>query len=241
MSAEAPRAQSIGLLLVMVAAGALAWQLQLGPRLQVDASDLASLPSRVGAWEALDVPLEAAVESELRADFNLQRVYRMRTGEPLWLYIGYYGTQRGGRPEHTPRGCYTGAGWGIVSTRTLEVDRARGLRANEYLVEREGHRRLIHFWYRSHRRTGILGGLDQNIDRLLGRLFDARADGALIRVSTPILQGEDPIIARARLLSFASRIDPLVGERWPTELPCDGPDHACETLAMAAPAEESRP
>lgn len=240
MSAETSRAQSIGLLLVMVAAGALAWQLQLGPRLRVDASELASLPRQVGAWEALDVPLEAAVESELRADFNLQRVYRMRTGEPLWLYIGYYGTRRGGRPEHTPRGCYTGAGWGIVSTRTLDVDRKNGLRANEYVVEREGQRRLIHFWYRSHRRTGILGGLDQNIDRLLGRLFDARADGALIRVSTPIY-GDDPIAARGRLLSFASRIDPLVGERWPTELPCEGPDDACEALAMAPNAPAAQP
>ena len=232
MNADASRGQVIALLILMLAAGAVAWQLQLGPRLRVDASMLGELPDRVGSWQAIDIPLEAAVESELAADFNLQRVYHTRTGERLWLYVGYYGTQRGGRPEHTPRGCYAGAGWGILATRVLDVDAESGLRANEYLVERDGQRRLIHFWYRSHRRTGMLGGLDQNIDRLLGRLFDSRADGALIRVSTPILD-EGPVFARGQLLSFASRIDPLIGERWPTESPCDGQEDACEALAMA--------
>jgi EpsI family protein len=90
------------------------------------------------------------------------------------------------------------------------------LRVNEYLVERDGERRLVHFWYRSAQRTGMLGGWDQNIDRFVGRLTDGRADGALVRISTP-LNGDDEISARGRLLGFASALDPLLAERWPTE------------------------
>jgi hypothetical protein len=74
----------------------------------------------------------------------------------------------------------------------------------------------VHFWYRSAQRTGMLGGWDQNADRFVGRLTDGRADGALVRISTPI-SGDDEISARGRLLGFASVLDPLLAERWPTE------------------------
>jgi EpsI family protein len=158
------------------------------------------------------------VEDELRADINLQRLYVHPTGNAVWLYVGYYGTARGGRPEHTPRGCYTGAGWGIESSRRLEVDPNGVLRVNEYVVERDGERQLVHFWYRSHRKTGLLGGMDQNLDRLVGRLLEGRADGALIRLSTPLAAG-DEVAARGRLLAFAATLDPLLAARWPDETP----------------------
>ena len=199
----------------LLAVGGFAWSLQLQPKLEIDASALATLPMRIDGYSGTEVPLESTVESVLRADFNLQRAYR-GANSLIWLYVGYYGTTRGGRPEHTPRGCYTGAGWGIESTRTLRVVPDGDLRVNEYLVERSGERRLVHFWYRSVQRTGMLGGWDQNIDRLVGRLADGRADGALVRISTP-LSGDDEVSARGRLLGFASALDPLLAERWPTE------------------------
>ncbi len=199
----------------LLAVGAFAWSLQLRPAFEIDASALATLPNEIDVYHSEEIPLESTVESVLRADFNLQRSY-YGAGSLVWLYVGYYGTTRGGRPEHTPRGCYTGAGWGIESARTLRVVPNGELKVNEYLVEKNGERRLVHFWYRSARRTSMLGGWDQNVDRLVGRLTDGRADGALIRISTP-LDGSDEISARGRLLGFASVVDPLIAERWPTE------------------------
>ena len=203
------------LILVLLAVGGFAWSLQVQPALAINASALDTLPMKIDVYEGEAIPLESTVESVLRADFNLQRSY-YGAGSLIWLYVGYYGTTRGGRPEHTPRGCYTGAGWGIESTRTLQVVPNGNMQVNEYLVEREGERRLVHFWYRSARRGGMLGGWDQNIDRFVGRITDGRADGALIRISTP-LNGNDEIGARGRLLGFASMLDPLLAERWPTE------------------------
>ncbi len=208
---------SLALIALMVAVGGLGWWLRFGPELFLDVSPLENVPVHIDSWVSQDVPILEAVEQELRADFNLQRTYSDRFGQIVWLYVGYYGTERGGRPEHTPRGCYTGAGWGIESSRTVNV--TPNLRANEYLVAVSGRRRLVHFWYRSHRRTGILGGLDQNVDRFLGRLFDKRADGALIRISTPVI-GDDTVAARGRLLSFGSLVDPVLGKHWPTEVLC---------------------
>lgn len=212
------RLQSIAVFCFLALVGAAAWWLALRPGLVVDASALATLPAEVAGFRSEDVPLEQTVEAELRADANLQRVWLHPGADPIWMYVGYYGTARGGRPEHTPRGCYTGAGYGVESSRVVEVDARTGLRVNEYVVERHGERQLVHFWYRSHRRTGLLGGLDQNLDRLIGRIGDGRADGALLRLSTPLLEG-DEVGARSRLIAFAAALDPLVAERWPSERP----------------------
>lgn len=62
----------------------------------------------------------------------------------------------------------------------------------------------------------MLGGLDQNIDRVLGRAQSRRGDGALVRVSTPVGAG-DEVEARSRLLSFADLLDRQLAEHWPSE------------------------
>jgi len=99
----------------------------------------------------------------------------------------------------------------------IDVDPERGLQANEFEVVREGRHQLVHYWYRSYRNTGLLGGADQILDRLVGRLLDDRSDGALVRVSTPIRT--DAAEARSRLVSFAAQLDPLLQEHWPREAP----------------------
>ena len=207
---------------VLVAVGAFGWWLQLRPALAVDASPLASLPVSIGGWQARDVPLEDSVEQELRADCNVQRVYGHPAGDTIVLYIGYYGTERGGRPEHVPQACYAGAGWGIEAARRIVADPASGRRVNEFVAERDGERRLVHYWYRSSRRSGIVGGLDQNFDRLSGRLLDGRADGALVRISASLDRGADEVELRSRLLAFGAALEPLLATHWPLERPGDG-------------------
>lgn len=201
----------------ILAVGGLAWWLQTRPGLVVDASPLASLPRTVGSWRSVELPLESAVESILRADFNVQRAYfAAPEADPVWVYIGYYGTERGGRPEHVPRGCYTGAGWDIASARVIGAEGGTERRMNEYRVERAGERQLVHFWYRSARRTGMIGGIDQRLDQILGRIQTGRADGALIRVSTALGAGGEPE-ARARLLAFGGELDRELAGYWPVE------------------------
>ncbi|MBW2269976.1 MAG: EpsI family protein [Deltaproteobacteria bacterium] len=202
----------------MLLVGVLAWGLYLRPELRVDAAALGALPHEVAGWRAKDVPLDVVIESMLEADLHLQRLYVHPLGEMLWLYVGYYGTTSGGRPEHVPRTCYESQGWTLTEQRTLDVDAARGLRTNELLIEKAGKRRLVHFWYRSHRSTGILGGVGVSLDHLMGRAQTGRADGALVRVSTALGSDEGVVTARARLMGFESALDPQLGAHWPSEL-----------------------
>lgn len=209
---------TLGLALLIAAlltVGALGWWLQLRPSLEPDARSLSTLPYAIAGFRGRDIPLESTVEAELRADANVQRAYvHPATGDLVWLYLGYYGTARGGRPEHTPRGCYTGAGWAITEARVVPGGAGP---VNEYLVQKDGERRLVHFWYRSWRTPAMTGGIDQNLDRMAGRLLAGRADGALIRVSTPITSSAEA--ARSRLAAFERELAALVGERWPVEHP----------------------
>jgi EpsI family protein len=215
---NAERATVLSVALLMLLVGGVAWMFQLRPALRVDASALASLPTQIAGWSSREIPLEENVESMLRADFNLQRAFSHPLGDVVWLYIGYYGTDRGGTPEHTPRACYRAHGWSMSDFETLVVDPRRDFRANEVVVEQEGERRLVLFWYRSHRRTGILGTFALGVDHLLGRLMDGHADGALVRLSTPFEEGGE-MAARSRLVSFARILDPEIDRHWPSEAP----------------------
>jgi EpsI family protein len=202
---------------VLVLAGASAWALKLAGNLEVDARALAGLAPTVGSWSSEDIPVEDGVAQMLRADFNLQRAYRHPLGELVFLYVGYYGTARGGRPEHTPWLCYPSTGWEIRDSRVVPVDPAAGLRANELVVESEGERRLVLFWYRSGTRTGITSGLGLSLAHLRGRLFEGRGDTALVRVSAELPDG-DEIAARSVLMGFAAEIDRQLASHWPREL-----------------------
>jgi EpsI family protein len=207
---------SAGLTVLLVACGALAWSFQLRPALAVDTTPLSGLPLRVGSWQGAEESVQSGVEEMLAADFNLQRSYVHPVGGPVWLYVGYYGTERGGRPEHTPWACYPSNGWAILERGEILVDPEADRSANEIVVEKDGERRLVHFWYQSSRRTGMLGTFDQAVERALGRILTGRADGSLVRVSAPMPTG-DETMARSRLISFEQLLIPLLTEHWPQE------------------------
>lgn len=217
MSGE--RIAKAAMLVAMLGVAAFAWWLRLRPPLEVDASRLRALPLDIGDWRGRSIPIEGEVERMLDADANLQRAYWSPFSESVvWLYVGYYGTQRGGHPEHTPDVCYPSAGWTIEGRRDRAVDPKRGLRVNEFVVAKGGERRLVEFWYRSLRRTGMLGSWDVTLDQMRSRLVGGRVDGALVRVSTPIEAGGEPA-ARSRLFAFADAVDVLLDGHWPRERP----------------------
>ena len=158
---------AVGVFLLSV--GALVWMEALRPRLTVATRPLDRVPLELASLRSEDTPIEVTVESMLRADFNVQRTYvDERRGGLVWLYVGYYGTERGGRPEHTPWACYRAWGWKIQQADVVRIDPERGLRANRIIVEQDGERRLVLFWYRSEQRTGILGAVGQSLDRVRG-------------------------------------------------------------------------
>ncbi len=199
---------------VLVAFGAASWFAHLREPLDVDARVLDEIPLQLDQWRGWDIAMNSGVEEMLAADYNLQRTYVHPLGDLVWLYVGYYGTERGGRPEHTPWQCYPSNGWTIVRHEVVE---AADNRANELVVEKGGDRRLVHFWYQSHRKRGMLGGFDQAVERFVSQIRFGRADGSLVRLSTPIRGDEDESSARSRLRSLGALVGAPLERHWPKE------------------------
>jgi EpsI family protein len=219
--AEFADASTAALLLVgvLVAFAGLGWWLQLRPAVEVDASSIEAVPLQFGEWRGVAEPIPESVVEMLRADAQIQRRYSDAAGDLVWLYVGYYGTERGGRPEHTPWACYPAMGWEISSSSQRPLVDANGPIEGASMVElivKHGHmRRLVHFWYATHRSMAIASEMGLTVDHLLGRLSaSGRADGALVRISTP-LDSAGIEAARDRLRRFGGPLRVELDRLWP--------------------------
>ncbi len=168
------------------------WQLQLREPLAVDTSQLSNLPLEVDRWQGREIPVEGGGEEMLDADFNVQRLYLHPIGRIIWLYVGYYGTERGGRLEHTSWICYPSNGWKILSRQVVDELGGELAQVNEMMVEKAG-------------------------ERLGHRIESGRAGGSWVSLSTPLVKGGDESAARSQLIAFAREIVPLLQRHWPSE------------------------
>lgn len=160
-----------------------------------------------------------SIYKELNADKHVYRHYRDDDGKQIDLYIGYYGTAKGGRTGHNPYACLPGAGWGIIEANqgSLKTNNyPNGVPIN-YVLARKGetYESVLH-WYQSAGDKVLSTGIQQNIQRFVGRVFYNRNDGAFVRVSVFTNQKG---LEEANLLakSFAEKILHLLPDYWPVE------------------------
>ena len=123
------------------------------------------------------------------------------------------------RTPHNPYGCLPGAGWGIVDSKQVSLktnNYPKGVSVN-YILARKGetYESVLH-WYQSAGNKVLSTGIQQNIDRFIGRTFYNRNDGAFVRVS---VFGKGEYLKEANLLakSFAEKILDLLPNYWPIE------------------------
>jgi EpsI family protein len=176
-----------------------------------------TLDRNIGSLVGTDLRFDESVYDVLNADANLLRAYRSSEGDGLWLYIGYYGTAKGGRASHLPQFCYTGQGWSIEKWDLLDLDPSGATRINRMLVKQGARRQLVYFWFQSES-TIMATGLEQNWYKFQHRLLYNRNDGAFVRISLDVPKGQDALIEeQARTFSLA--VMPMIASRWPIEKP----------------------
>lgn len=182
-------------------------------------TNLEKLPMVISGFTGTEDFFSRSVYKELNADKHVYRHYRSDDGREVNLYIGYYGTAKGGRTGHNPYGCLPGAGWGIVDSSRLKVNsnlNPDGVYINR-IVARKGDRYETSFhWYQSAGTKVLSNGIQQNIERFKGRILYNRNDGAFVSVS--VSTGEKGI-EDAYLLGkgFAERVLDLLPSYWPIE------------------------
>lgn len=181
-------------------------------------SGLENLPVELAGYRGTDDHYPESVMAELKTDVSLYRHYLAASGPPLDLYIGYYGTAKGGRTGHNPYACLPGAGWAIVETRTVNIPHSGGGgdSVNYVLARREGVNTVLLHWYQTGGSTVLSTGLRQNLERLKGRILNNRNDGAFVQVSARVT---DNGVAEAgeKARRFAGAVIERLPGVWPVE------------------------
>ena len=204
---------AIGLMLLT---GIASWWLLLRPSVEHDAAVFDALPTELNGWRSVDLAIDQAVSDMLAADHNVQRAYLHPLGYQIFVYVGYYGTERGGTPEHTPDICYPAQGWQIVESMIQRAGGQGGFDLREFVVEQAGERRLVHYWYRTGSQSGLTSVVGLRLRHVVDRMTENRGDGALVRLSTP-LGSSDIVSARTRLFSMDRVVEDALVGLWPND------------------------
>jgi EpsI family protein len=180
---------------------------------------LEGLPMTISGYSGTEDFLPGSVYAALKADKSLYRHYRNRNGDQVDVYIGYYGTAKGGRTGHNPYACLPSAGWAIVESGKVGVRPSyymRGGQINYVVASKDGANDVMVHWYQSAGTHIMSTGLQQNVQRFVGRIFNDRDDGAYVQVSSITGEQERPL-AKERVVAFAKNVLELLPAYWPEE------------------------
>jgi len=204
-------------LALLFVTGTIDWTMRSQGTFKILENRLGDLPRTIRGYRGMDERFEDSVYAVLANDYNLLRRYASPDGRIIWLYVGYYGTAKGGRPTHVPESCYTGQGFSIEDWRLNPFPGGQpGNRVNQMIVKRGPERQLVYFWFHSDGDKILGTGIDQNLLRLRNRFLGRRDDGSLVRISMTIPPGQDEPTANA-LSAFAADLLRLLPQVWPLE------------------------
>ncbi|MFQ5804558.1 MAG: exosortase C-terminal domain/associated protein EpsI [Candidatus Methylomirabilales bacterium] len=218
---------------LLVIAGGIAFSIARGSDVVLAKVNLDQLPRRILGVEGRDDRFDESVYRVLNADYHVLREYRGAADPAVWLYIGYYGTAKGGRPSHVPEVCYTGQGFSIVEwTKVPAPDGFDGM-LNKMHVKRGNVHQLVLFWYQSKDKV-LADGIEQNLHRFKHRLLYNRDDSAFVRLSTS-MSPDNEAEALARLQDFAGELLRLLPANWPEERPGSSVESGESSVQSGAP------
>lgn len=209
---------SICLLLLLLAAGfvAMVW---VRPVPVVEKTNLENLPMVILGYTATEDTFSDAMYKELNADKHVYRHYKSPKGDIVDLYIGYYGTAKGGRTPHNPYACLPGSGAAIVDTRVVnlkQTETGKSVPINYILAQKDDSSTVMLHWYQTAGNTVVSTGLTQNIERFKGRILHNRNDGAFVRITAYSTFG-DIQVPKQRAEQFAEIVLNLLPGYWPVE------------------------
>ena len=174
---------------------------------------LRDLPYSIGPWNGQDLPLSPAIVAAVRVTDHANRAYVDASGIPVQLYVGYYSSQRTGDTIHSPKNCLPGSGWEPVRSEYITLDvQGRRLVVNEYVIQKDQNRQMVLYWYQNGGRV-LASEYSAKFWMISDAISRNRTDGALVRVVTPMNDGE--VNAQARLIRFTQDFFPQLSSILP--------------------------
>ncbi len=175
---------------------------------------LRELPNTLGGWISQERPLQERIVQAVGVSDYTNRIFFNHTDPPVQLYVGYYASQRTGDTIHSPKNCLPGAGWDPIHSGYAQVSvlSGRQIVVNEYVIQQDLNKQMVFYWYQGRGRV-IASEYWGKFWMVADAISRNRTDGALVRLITPMNDGEAK--ARARLGSFTQLLFPHLGELIP--------------------------
>jgi EpsI family protein len=203
-----------GIAAVLMLATALVLQAHSRSEYFPPRASLSSLPLQIDGWTGTDSVLDQQTLDILGPGEFLVRDYANESQPPQpWinLYIAYFPTQKAGDTIHSPNHCLPGAGWVPTSREVVQITRPDGssFPVNRYVVSKSGERQLVLYWFQAHGRV-VASEYWAKYYLVSDSVRMNRSDGGLVRLMTPMLDGESPDAAQARMMQLGSQFLPLL-------------------------------
>ena len=188
---------------------------------------LATFPLTIGdRWQGQELGMEQKILDVLKLNDYMNRVYvpkqkarnMEKGGEgllPVYLYVGYYQSQRTGSTYHSPKNCLPGAGWQFVESEQMVVPVSGGasITINKVLIEKGLDKQIILYWYQDRGRI-IASEYWAKVYLVWDAMTQNRTDGALVKISVPVGQSSEQAFALG--LAFLQEMFPLLSGHLPT-------------------------
>ena len=176
----------------------------------------ASFPLEIGGWQGKRMTMNQQLLKELDLSDYLMADFIKPPNEIVNFYVAYYESQRKGQSIHSPATCLSGTGWIFreKGIRKIQVPGYGTMSVNRIYMERNGHRQITYYWF-SMRGRIITNNYQLKFYNFWDALTKQRTDGALVRLITPLREGEDVVKGDQRLQEFMAAVLPVLDEYIP--------------------------
>lgn len=160
-------------------------------------------PLELGEWSCpRRESLEPKVERNLGVTDYLVCTYaNARTNDIIGVYVGYHQLQQrvagggaSGSGIHPPKHCLPGSGWDIIAAKKVTLDYPglpeRPAAVMRLVIAKGEQRQLVYYWYQERGRI-IADDWKKPLFMFWDRATQRRSDGALVRLTIPIIQGDE--------------------------------------------------
>ncbi|SFL76204.1 EpsI family protein [Desulfomicrobium norvegicum] len=142
--------------------------------------------------------------ASLHLDDYLSRIYTIDNQSSIEIWVAYYGSQKPGASIHSPKACLRGGGWEMIDGGDVFIESEK-FNFKRFIIKIGDQKQLVYYTY-------IVGNKIVTNEYLVkfylifNKLLFNRSDGALIRIVTPLLKGEEISNADERIKQFLTSL-----------------------------------
>ena len=171
-----------------------------------------TFPRQMGDWRQQGIPrtLDASVASTLAADdYHSVNFASPNAATTVEFFSAWYADQSKGG-VHSPEICLPGGGWEIAWLERSDLTEVMGsdvpYMVNRAIIQKGTQRMMVYYWFEQKGRK-IAWDFAAKFWLMIDGITTGRTDGALVRLTTPILNGEPDAAADARLMDMLREVD----------------------------------